>query len=193
MFDFAGTGVTSAQDADPLAYEIATGALSLSSLAVEEPAKVLGFVAPFGAAPPDFEARTVIDHRDLPALIGIGWGEAGTTAPFLSSGPAGLVPDLANPSLGARHHLLVGRRSVDLLDLPSAPTIAAAPSGRTMFGLAEAGHIELFADFDEFVAALDMQLGGGTPAVALFAAGAYDEAANTLDANRIVVHLAPAN
>ena len=86
MFDFAGTGVTPAVDADPAHYEVGTGSLALLQVAPGEAAKVIGFVAPFGSAPPDFEGRTVIDRRELPDVLGIGWGEDGTTAPFLGMG-----------------------------------------------------------------------------------------------------------
>ena len=164
MFDFSGTGVTQALDADPLDYEVATATLALNALEQDAPAKVLGFVRPFGAAPADFEGRTVIDRRDLLSALGIGWGLEGTTAPFLSMDATGLVLDLANPSIGSRHHLLIGRRIIDLLDLPASPTIAPPAQGRMIFGLVERGRVELFADFNEFVRALTQQLGGGNPA-----------------------------
>lgn len=188
MFDFAGTGTSAATDADPENYEVLTGTLPLAAVNAGEAAKVLGFVRPFGSAPADFEGRTVIDRRDLPAALGISWGASGTNAPFLSSGNAGLVLDLDNPSIGERHHLHVGMRLVDLLDLPASPTIAPA-SGRTMFGLWERGHIELFTSFDEFVAELNLRLSGGESAVALAAFGSYDESTATLSTNRIAVHL----
>jgi hypothetical protein len=189
MFDFSGTGLTPALDADPLDYEVATATLALTALEQDAPAKVLGFVRPFGAAPADFEGRTVIDRRGLPSALGIGWGMDGTTAPFLSMDTTGLVLDLANPSIGARHHLLIGRRIVDLLDLPGSPTIAPPAQGRMIFGLVERGHVELFADFSAFVRELTQRLAAGEPAQALAAYGSYDEASNTLSANRIVVHL----
>ena len=88
--------------------------------------KSLGFVRPFGSAPADFEGRTVVDYREPPALLGIGWGTSGTTAPFLSMGANGLVLDLDNPSIGARHALLVGMRQVDLLTLPDVADARAA-------------------------------------------------------------------
>jgi hypothetical protein len=192
MFDFSGTGMTPALDADPLNYEVSTATLALDAAEQDAPAKVLGFVRPFGAAPADFEGRTVIDRRDLPSALGIGWGMDGTTAPFLSMDATGLVLDLNNPSIGERHHMLIGRRKVDLFDLPASPTIAPA-QGRMIFGLVERGHIELFADFNEFARELAEQLGGGNAAQALAAYGSYDEASNTLTANRIAVHLHSAN
>jgi hypothetical protein len=192
MFDFAGTGPTSAQDADPAHYEVATGALALAQVAPGEAAKVIGFVVPFGSAPPDFEGRTVIDRRELPDVLGIGWGESGTTAPFLSMGPSGLVLDVRNPSIGARHFLLTGERKIDLLELASGPTLAPA-SGRALYGITEPGHVELFASFDEFVAELSVRLGAGDAAHALSAYGSYDEGSNTLTANRISVYFGAAD
>ena len=191
MFDFAGTGTTG-QDADPSNYEISTGSLPLSTLAVGDAAKVLGFVTPFGAAPPDFEGRTVIDHADLPALLGIGWTSGGTTAPFLSMDASGLVLDLANANIGDRHHLIVGRQIIDLTTLTVPPTITAADT-RTMFGVWEPGHAEFFSNFDDFLGALTTRLGSGQAALSLFAEGSYDDAASKLAAHRIVVQFAAAN
>jgi hypothetical protein len=192
MFDFAGTGITPSQDADPENYEVATATLALTGLVEDEAAKIFGFVRPFGEAPADFEGRTVVDHRDLPVTLVIGWGTDGTTAPFTSLEPTGLVLDLTNPSLGERHHLVHGRRIVDLLDLPASPTVAPPASGRMLFGLLERGHVELFADFDAFVAALAARLGAGSAAHSLVASGHYDESTSTLSANRIAVHLSAA-
>ncbi|HEY5568332.1 MAG TPA: hypothetical protein VIM81_13975, partial [Gammaproteobacteria bacterium] len=130
-------------------------------------------------------------HRDIPVALGIGWGLKGTNAPFSSMGPSGLVLDLANPDIGSRHHLKLGRRVVDLFDLPGSPAIV--PDGtRVLYGLWEPGHVELFVDFGEFVDELAIRIGGGDAARALAAYGAYDEATNTLTANRIAVHLLPA-
>jgi hypothetical protein len=72
MFDFSGTGTSSASNADPLDYEVATDTLALDGLEVGKWTHAHGFVTPFGLAPPDFVARTVIDHRDIPAVAGIG-------------------------------------------------------------------------------------------------------------------------
>lgn len=192
MFDFSGTGIDTASDADPADYEVATSTLPLDELEVDKWTRVLGFVSPFGAAPPDFEARTVIGHRDIPAVLGIGWGADGTLAPFNRMGPDSLVPDLANPQIDARHHMLLGLRLVDLLELPSAPAIL--PSGeRAVYGIWEAGHIELFADFADFADALALRLSNTERARALSATGHYDEAGNSLSARRIAVHMIAAD
>ena len=192
MFDFTGTGINTESDADPLDYEIATRTLSLNGLTVDKPARALGFVAPFGDAPPDFAASTVIGYGALPAALGIGWGEEGTSAPFLTMGPTSLVLDLANPNIGMRHHLLVGMRVVDLLTLPASPSIVPTDR-RGLYGIWENGEIELFRSFSEFAIELGVRLGAGKKAHGLAAYGAYDDATNTLRATHVAVHLSSAD
>jgi hypothetical protein len=190
-FDFAGTGVTAAQDANPADYEVATGTLAVTDLEIGEAARVVGFVRPFGTAPPDFEGRTVIDHRGLPALLGIGWGSAGTTAPFSSMGVSGLVLDTDNPNIGERHTLIVGMRHIDLTTLSTPPTLAPPAVGRAIYGISVGADIRMFTSFAEFSTALAELLGGGRPAIALTASGRYEAASATLHATHIAVLFAP--
>ena len=190
-FDFTGTGVTEAQDADPADYEVATGTLGLALIVAGEAARVVGFVHAFGGAPPDFEGRAVIDHRGLPTQLGIGWGTAGTTAPFSSMGASALVLDIKNSSIGARHHLAVGMRVVDLTTLPMAPTLAPPPVGRAVYGISSGADIRLYTSFAEFSSQLATLLGGGRHAIALTASGNYEAGSATLYASHIAVHFAP--
>ncbi|HEY9182628.1 MAG TPA: hypothetical protein VIQ99_05480 [Gammaproteobacteria bacterium] len=189
LFDFTGTGVTQAQDADPTDYEIATSTLPLAGVTVGQPAKVLGHVRPFGSAPADFEGRTVIDHRALPAMLGIGWGETGTQAPFLSMGPAGLVLDIDNSSIGARHTLILGRQVIDLTTLATPPTIAPT-TGRALYGISVGRDVRLFSSFSEFSDAVAAELALGK-AVGLVALGSWDEGSSTLRAHHIAMHFVP--
>lgn len=188
LFDFSGTGSSSTSDADPADYEIATGTLPLGDVEVGKWARVYGFVARFGAAPPDFVGRTVIDHRDIPAALGIGWGLEGTAAPFASMGDTGLVLDMTNPAIGVRHHLKLGRALIDLYALPMPPTVAPSPTGG-LYGIWAPGHIELFADFAAFADELATRLGAGARAQALAAYGGYDESSSMVVSRQVVVHM----
>jgi hypothetical protein len=190
MFDFTGTAVVPAQDANPANYEVATGTLALGNVAPGEAVRVVGFARPFGTAPADFEGRTVVDYREPPARLTITWGNVGTTAPFLSMAPSGLVLDIRNPHIGARHTLLVGMRSVDLLTLPTSPTLAPPAAGRAVYGISVGGDIRLFPTLAEFNAELASTLAGGRAALALTASGSFDAAATTLHATHIAVHFA---
>jgi hypothetical protein len=191
LFDFAGTGVSSLQDADAGDYEVLTGTLGLTNLVVGEAARVVGYVRPFGSAPADFEGRTVVDYREPPALLGIGWGSSGTTAPFLSMGNTGLVLDLDNIDIGARHTLVIGGRHVDLLTLTTSPTITAPTAGgRALYGISSGGDVRLFTTFAEFSTQLAFALSGRNALLALTASGSYDEASSTLHATHVAAHFA---
>lgn len=191
MFDFTGTGSGPGFDADPLHYQVDTGTLSTDALEVDRPVRVLGFVSGWGAAPPDFQARTLVGPLALRSALGIGWGIDGTAAPFQLMGSTSLVPDLTNPDIGLRHHLLIGDRLIDLFDLPASPGIEPTDE-RRLFSIWEPGHVELFQDFGEFVDELALRLGASDRARSLAAYGIYNESANTLTANQVVVHMLPA-
>ena len=187
-FDFAGTGASALTDADPANYEIATGSLGVLGLDVDSPARVFGFVTPFGVAPPDFVGRTVVDFSALRAVMGVGWGEAGTAAPFLSMGVDGLVLDGANPDLGLRHHIKIGPRIFDITGLASAVTVTPF-NGRTLFAIGDGTSVEMFRDWAPFVDQLTARLNGGAKAQAMFAHGAYDAGSFTLTANYVALAL----
>lgn len=190
LFDFSGTGNSPLVDADPADYEVATGALALDALEIDRPVRVFGFVTAFGEAPPDFSGRLLVGPRDLPAWLGIGWGVEGTGAPFLSMGPDGVVPDLDNPDIGERHHMLLGRTLVDLFDLSSVPAIVP-DDGRGRYGLWAPGHIELFSDFGDFVDELTLRLNNTDRARSLSAEGRYDEGNGIVAADRVVILMMP--
>jgi hypothetical protein len=198
LFDFSGTGVTALHDADPTDYEVATATLAadaveaLATLETSRPVAVLGFVTPYGEAPPDFAGRALLGPRDLPAALGVGWGVDGTAAPFSVMGATSLVIDLDNPDIGVRHHLLIGDRLIDLFDLPASPGIGESATPR-LYGIWEPGRVELFKDFAEFVDELALRLSATDRARSLAAYGRYGEDENVLTANKIVVHMLPAD
>ena len=93
VFDFTGTGSSRENDADPANYEVATGNMLMAAQAEGNPVVVYGFPYEFGAAPPDFEGRTIVDYSDVRSALGVGWGAKGTTTPFLMMGSDGLLLD----------------------------------------------------------------------------------------------------
>lgn len=189
LFDFSGTGLAPAVDADPSDYEVATGNLQLGGIGTGDAVRLLGFVQPFGAAPQDFNAFTVVGLTTRGARLALGWWPDGTTAPFLALGADGIVPDLANPDLGARHVILVGGVPVNLLDLPAAPTLKAPASGPTRYAILEGPRVLVFPDFASLAAALAERLDGNTLAYGLWAEGAWDADANEFTARVLGVHL----
>ncbi|MDE2295730.1 MAG: hypothetical protein KGL36_09785 [Gammaproteobacteria bacterium] len=192
-FTFAGTGRSSASDANPADYQVDTGGLALAGGAVGDPVEAHGVVAPFGSAPPDFAASALDGPSTVPAALTIGWGAAGTASPFASFGGASLVPDLGNPAIGARHTITVGAETVDLKSLGANPTIvpdAAAPAVIYAIAHAATGHVDDYDTYADFANALQGALNGTTAMRALAAEGRYAAATRTFTATSITVQLA---
>ena len=187
VFDFTGTGAT--EDADPANYEVATGPLSLDSFAGGKPVVARGFPTAFGAAPPDFTGRTVIDYTDVRSSLGLGWGSEGTIAPFLSIGPDGLLLDNGNPDIDGRHYIKQGPVLIDLSSLPSDTSIVPADAERTVFAIKTGDSLRLYTECAEFIDDLTVSLDGATAARSMHAHGQYDADANVFTARKIGVHL----
>jgi len=188
FFDFDGTGTSFITTADPRNYQVDTGTLPLGDFDDGDGAAAIGFVEPFGAAPPDFEATTIVDFEELRALLGIGWGFAGTDAPFLSMGQNGFVVDVTNIDLGQRQFLRIGPRIFDITsDLPEPITIEPVSDGRALYSVTRGLRVELYADFGRFASRVNGLLNGGWTMRALTARGAYDVPTTTLEANYVAV------
>jgi hypothetical protein len=188
-FDFAGTGTSAAMDADPADYEVAATGLDVSGLSTGEPTRLIGFPTPYGLAPPDFSARTLMDFPRLPAMLSLTWIPGGTTAPFSSQDATGLVLDLTNAAIGRLHVLTVGPRVLNLQTMPASPTIVPPAAGPSAYLIVMRSESHAFHDFADFVAELGTRLDGATAMVTFNATGNYDGASNTLTARSITVIL----
>jgi len=153
----------------------------------DDPARVFGFVTPFGAAPPDFSGRTLVNFDELRALLGVGWGFNGTDAPFMTMGSNGFVIDVTNPDLGARRFIKIGPRIVDITTLPSPMTIEPDTVGRTVYAISRGLRLEMFRDFAPFAERVSRLLGGGSNMQALTARGSFDAPSTTLTANYVAI------
>jgi hypothetical protein len=205
LFNFAGTGAASGAASDPAQYVLSTGNLSLSQFTVGGSLMGIGFVAPFGSTPPDFNAITLAggsqgdiddndddeDNRGKGAQMDIDWGNSGTTAPFKALDAMHLDLDVSNPSIGSHHRIQIDPQDIDITKLTSDPSIVSAASGMTQFAIAAShdGSTDNFGSFGDFEAALSVKLNGTTTALRLTADGQYDAASNTFTARRITILL----
>ena len=80
IFDFSGTGTSSANDADQDNYEFDTSTLDSSAFGLNAALKARGFVTPFGSAPKDFDVHTLIDVSSLHAVLVSNWDPASASA-----------------------------------------------------------------------------------------------------------------
>ncbi len=188
LFDFSGTGVSSADDANPDEYEVETGNLGTGSLAAGDPIRVFGFVTPFGTAPLDFEAYTIVNFSEARAHLAIGWPQ-GTPTPYTNIGEDGILLDLTNPEIGIRHHIIQGGVFTDLLNLGASPNIVPSEEGPTVFAIKQGHTVQVFFDWNLFVSDLAARLDGTTEAKGMHAVGGYDNINNVFTAKRIWVHL----
>ena len=189
VFDFTGTGMSPDQDADPDNYEVSTGNLLMPADTTGRPVVVWGFPNAFGAAPPDFEGRTIIDYSDVRSVLGVGWGQDGTLKPFTMMDSVGLLLNNQNPDIDQRHYIKQGPVLIDLTALDSDTLIAPRETGRKLFSIATKDSLQLYADFNDFIAALTLALDGATTARSMYARGKYDADSNVFTAYKIGVYL----
>jgi hypothetical protein len=183
IYDFSGTGVDAGNDADPANYEITTGALDVSGIGANTPVAVGGFVRPFGQAPADFEAQTVVDLSNVRAVIAINWNPA-TSAPFLMSSSESVTLNLSGA--GLFHHVGRGRSSMDLNDFAGDPALAAATDGEGVFVIEQEGTRQVFTGFFGFVQEVERRLADGRMMRRLVASGFFDDNAVTLENTTVI-------
>ncbi len=188
IFDFSGTGIDGANDADPESYQIDTGTLDLSPLQIDGPVKVRGFVEPFGQAPADFAAQTIVTVDEVRALMKVDWrpptGEA-----FSTISPEQLVLNL--DGVGHFHQLVRGWIVTDLTELLQAPSIVPEEDGRGVFVIRLQGTVQVFLEFDAFVEALAQWIDEGLLVNKFEAVGVFDDAGAALTAGMVEIHLSP--
>ena len=204
LFNFSGTAAAGGALSDPTHYVLGTGNLSLSPFTVGGSLLGVGFVAPFGGAPPDFNAITLAngsqgdvddndddnDNSGKGAQMDIDWGKSGTTAPFKTLDATHLDLDVSNSSIGSHHRIQVDPQDIDITALAGDPSIVAA-GGMTEFAITgqHGRATDNFSSFADFESALAMDLNGMTTALRLTADGQYDAASNTFTARRITILL----
>lgn len=190
IFDFTGTGTDSASDADPANYGIATGTLDTASLSPLDPVKVRGFVRPFGQAPADFEAKTIVDVSSIRALLAVSWAGAGTTSPFQSLSSDNLVVNLDPAETGRLQDVRRACVITDLYDLGSLPAIQPADDNQGLFAIRQHGVVQVFTRFANFVQDLEQRLDGSATVKAVFSTGRFENATATMTAGRVAVKMA---
>ena len=199
IYNFSGTGPVAAA---PASYAVNTGSLAIpAGLAAGDPVWVDGVVAPFGSAPPDFNAFSINAELSVPARLQVDWTGTGTAAPFATLTDSGLTIDLTNPNYGSGV-IRIGSESVDLKSLTATPTIVpqAAPPATPglpavflpLFAIGnlsapQTTSIAVFNSFASFVTQLPKSIVAATPAAHFVATGVYNRGNNTFTASSIDV------
>jgi hypothetical protein len=150
-FNFAGNGSSAAATPSGADFLVNTGTIGLPITTVGDPLWINGIVAPFGSAPPDFNATSVNDELSvqmvgavapsvtcgqgpvvsgvvnypnqvcIPASMRVTWNSPGTTTPF-----NGLTTTPTVNLAGIASAVIrIGSESIDMTTLPASPTIVA--------------------------------------------------------------------
>ncbi len=190
-FTFAGTGTTTANDASAQGYVVGTGALSQTGLAVSAPIQVLGFVTPFGTAPPDFNATSVVNYASVTDFLNVSWGWNGSTTALIGLTASSTSLTLNVPNAGWQHNVRVGPVSIDLSKLSTTTTIVPSTTGMLNFTIAHAGSFkaENYSSFASFVAQLASDLNGNVGVIQINVAGSYDTVTGAFTATALAILL----
>lgn len=187
IYDFTGTGSDATTDADPANYEINTGSLPLDQLANADPIKVRGFPQPFGQAPEDFVAKTLIDVSQVVSHMVIGYTPLGSETAIVSVDADGLILNLDGS--GRAHFLEQAGIVIDLNSLDAVPYVQPKESNAGLFVISKRGNVNVFSDYETFQAALNDELNNGVKVRGVNVFGQYDSNTNTITAGKIGVQV----
>ncbi|MGH2928691.1 MAG: hypothetical protein ACRDL8_10865, partial [Solirubrobacteraceae bacterium] len=187
-FNFAGTGLSGANDAVAASYAIDTAGAATGVDQSATPAGTLvradGFPTAYGSAPPDFDATAVSPSGSQPADLIMEWGagSSGSLAPFTSYDSSSLALNLAGSTVA---EVVVGPQSTPLTGMP-----AITISGANQFAIGNAANgISVFSAPSAFASDLTSTLNGSTQVYRVVAIGSYDSSTNTFTASRVDVAL----
>jgi hypothetical protein len=190
-FNFAGTGTSTANDASAAAYSVGVPtALSTNSLSVGAPVRFAGFVAPFGQAPPDFNASTLLSFAQTRALLDLKWPPSGSTAPFATLTSTELLITQAMLQTTTTHFIRIAFVASDPTTLTTGLELVPDPAAGSLW--LSIAHIksqssENFSAFADFTAALKTDLNGTSAVVQIAADGPYDSTSGTMSIDQMVV------
>jgi hypothetical protein len=102
---------------------------------------------------------------------------------------SGLLLDNFNGEIGERHFIKQGPVLIDLTTLDAETLIAPRESGRKLFVVKTTDSLQLYADFDDFVAALMLSLDGVNAARSMYARGHYNADTNVFTAYKIFIYI----
>jgi len=183
VFDFAGTGTDSANDADPANYEIESSSLDISSVELDEWLQVRGYPSAFGAAPQDFDALSIVnpDFSSHPAKFHARWRKDDTQNITTENS----VLNLHNTEGQSKLHL-VGVPGSSKLNMELMTISGNSEPG--IYGLLIRGSsIQMHTDFDDFMTVVTAELGEGKEARHLTASGSYSDDEHVLSARVITL------
>jgi hypothetical protein len=192
-FNFAGTG-TSGNDATASAYTVSVpAALTLPTLSAGAPIAFDGFVTPFGSAPPDFAAETLVNFASANAHLHLEWMTPGPTAPFVSPLSAtSVMMTQAMVQSATQHVVFIGPVMEDPGSVSAGLSFVPNTTASNMLfaiGHQQSEQFQVYTSFSDFITALAADLNGTTQLLRVEAAGPYDMSTGVMSAAFMAVEL----
>jgi hypothetical protein len=201
--DFTGTGASSATDASASDYEVQIpSSFSSAAFTAGLPVEFTGFAAPFGTAPPDFSATTVISFGQARAKLQAFWSAPGTQTAFTALSSTELVIGQAALEAATVHTIRIADTQIDASSLSTGVTLVPASTSTSsdsgmsgsddseqVFVIAHQSSetVDTFATFSDFTTALNADLANGS-VIGIAAQGLYG-ANGTITVQRVFVVL----
>lgn len=194
IFNFAGTGTSNANDATASAYTVSVpAALTIPTLTAGFPVAFNGFVSPFGSAPPDFAALTLVDFTQTTARLHLEWMSPGLTAPFAAPLSAtNVMMTQATLQSASEHAVRIGPVLFDPASVSAGLTFVPDTSASfAEFAIAHrmSWQFQTYSNFSDFISALNGDLNGTTALLVVYAQGPYDETTGVMTVSEMAVAL----
>jgi hypothetical protein len=194
VFNFAGTGTSSAQNATATAYtvNVPTGLSAAATLGTGLPARFTGFVSPFGSAPPDFVADSLVSYAQTAGVLDVRWAMPGLTAPFATLTGTQLLISQTTLNSSTLDYLRIASVGLNPASVSTGLEIVPDASATIpQFAIAhlQARNIDSFSTFADFVTALTSDLNGTNTLLQILAYGPYNATTGVLQAEQMIVVL----
>ncbi len=185
-YDFTGTGMDENFDADPSHYEVDISNLLTSDIADNAPVRVTGFISPFGTAPADFNAVSVIDYSESRSQLLLNWPNDTEETTIKEITDTSLI---MNPLVvGGHYKLIQGGIRTELASLGSEVALTSTYA-RGLFTIKSESGITAFSNFAEFLNSLQQRVEQGEQVDLIHATGGFDATLLQLDAIKVAVKL----
>lgn len=186
LFDFAGTGSSEINDADPENYEIATNSLDLSGVEEDEWLQVRGYPSAFGSDLTDFDALSIVNPHfsSHAARLMVNWNDDAEARLTTDNQTLNIVTTDARSKLH-----LAGVPGSSLLEMNVSSISAEGETGVYAI-LARGEGIHIYRDYAEFIVALNSFMELGLMPKHLTAGGYYSDDTDNLSAKKVTLFLA---
>lgn len=185
IFDFKGTGRTTADDTDPAKFSVETGALALSGITADEYIKVRGYENAFGSAPKDFNAQTLIDsNQEHDDMLFAYWNPSQNTDAVLAFDKSGIELNTDETAHGVLFVQIVDKNGIVKTD-PATLTLIPDQDGLGNFAVKGFRDHDMTVShsFEGFEALVKSNDDAGKKLVGIQAVGKYNATTGEFEAS----------